>query len=165
MALSVRPALPQDNQFVHELIYAVLFEQLCADTWDPAIRDQLLNLQIRAKHGSYRVVHPNADYAIVMLDGQRVGRMIIDRSGEFYHLVDISIAPQHRRAGIGTRMVLALCMEAEMMRKNVRLYVSITNPRATALYRRLGFRVIENLETDTLMERAPGDRAQLIAQP
>ena len=165
MALSLRPALPQDNQFVYELVYAVLFEQLCAETWDPAIRDQLLNLQIQAKHGSYGVMHPKADYAIVMLDGQRVGRMILDRSGEFYHLVDIAIAPPHRRAGIGTRLLLGLCMEAEMMHKNIRLYVSVTNPRAAALYHRLGFRAIENLETDTLMEWAPGDRAQLVAQP
>ena len=165
MALSVRPALPQDERFLYELAYHVMFEQLRADTWDPRIRSHLLNLQIQAKQGSYKVVHPNADYAIVMLDDQSVGRMIIDRSGEFYHLVDISIMPQLRGAGIGTRLVLALCMEAEMMHKNVRLYVSITNPRAADLYKRLGFRVIEDLETDTLMERAPGDRAQVIAAP
>ena len=165
MALFVRPALPQDERFQYELTYEVLFEQLYAHTWDPRIRDHLLNLQIHAKHGSYAAVHPNADYAIVVLDDQPVGRMIIDRSGEFYHLVDISILSKRRGAGIGTRLVLALCMEAEMMHKNVRLYVSITNPRAADLYKRLGFRVIEALETVTLMERAPGDRAQVIAAP
>jgi ribosomal protein S18 acetylase RimI-like enzyme len=56
-------------------------------------------------------------------------------------------------------------MEAEMMRKNVRLYVSITNPRAADLYKRLGFRVIEDLQTDLLMERTPGAHAQVIAAP
>ncbi len=73
--------------------------------------------------------------------------------------------PKQRSQGIGTRLVLALCMEAEMMRKNVRLYVRVTNPRALALYKRLGFRVIEDLQTDILMERRPGDQAQVIAAP
>lgn len=165
MSLYVRPAVPQDKQFLYELTYSVLSEQLYAHTWDPRIRDHLLDLQITAKLGSYSVIHPHADHAIIMLDEQTVGRMIIDRSGEFYHLVDISIAPKHRSAGIGTRLVLALCMEAEMVHKNVRLYVSITNPRAQALYNRLGFHVIEDFATDILMEKAPGDRAQVLAQP
>lgn len=165
MSLYVRPAAPQDQQFLYDLTYDVLSEQLYAHTWDPIIRDQLLDLQIKAKMGSYSVVHPHADYAIIMLDERPIGRMIIDRSGDFYHLVDISISPKHRGAGIGTRLVLALCMEAEMMHKNVRLYVSVTNPRAGGLYKRLGFRVIEDLETDILMERTPADRTQVIAQP
>jgi GNAT superfamily N-acetyltransferase len=165
MPLYVRPALPQDDRFQYDLAYGVMHDQLHAHLWDPNIRHPLLDLQVRSKHSSYAVVHPHADYAIIMLDDQPVGRMIIDRSGEFYHLVDISIVPQQRSAGIGTRLVLALCMEAEMLHKSVRLYVSITNPRALALYKRLGFRVIEDQQTDILMERSPGDRAQVIAAP
>jgi ribosomal protein S18 acetylase RimI-like enzyme len=122
-----------------------------------------LDLQVRARQSSYAVRHPRADHAIIMLDDQPIGRMIIDRSGEYYDLVDITLLSKHRSAGIGTRLVLALCMEAAMMRKNVRLYVSITNLRAISLYRRLGFRVIEDLQTDLLMERTPTDQAQVVA--
>src|SRR6266851_4526629 len=157
MPLFVRPALPQDEQFVYALDYQVKYDQLHAGLWDPNIRHPLLDLQVRSKRSSYAAMHPLADYAIIMLDDQPVGHMIIDRSGEFYDLVDISIMPKQRSQGIGTRLVLALCMEAEMMHKNVRLYVSVTNPRALALYKRLGFRVIEDLQTDILMERRPGD--------
>jgi GNAT superfamily N-acetyltransferase len=165
MPLYVRPALPQDDQFVYQLVWQVMYDQLHAALWDPSIRNVLLDLQVRSKNGAYAAVHPHADHAIIMLDDQPIGRMLIDRSGEYYQLVDISILPKRRGAGIGTRLVLAFCMEAEMMRKNVRLYVSITNPRAADLYKRLGFRVIEDLQTDLLMERAPGDRAQVIAAP
>jgi ribosomal protein S18 acetylase RimI-like enzyme len=165
MPLFVRPALPQDDKFQYDLAYGVMYEQLHAQLWDPNIRHPLMDLQVKSKRASYAAVHPQADYAIIMLDDQPVGRLIIDRSGEFYHLVDISIVPKQRSAGIGTRVVLGLCMEAELMRKSVRLYVSITNPRAKALYQRLGFRVIEDQQTDTLMERRPGDQAQVIAAP
>ena len=165
MPLFVRPALPEDDQFVYQLTYHVIYDQLYAWLWDPGMRHSLLDLQVQSKRSSYAAMYPHADHAIIMLDDECVGRMIIDRSGEFYHLVDISIMPKHRSAGIGTRLLLALCMEAEMMHKNVRLCVSVTNPRAANLYQRLGFRMIEDLQTDFLMERAPGDRAQLIAQP
>jgi GNAT superfamily N-acetyltransferase len=165
MPLFVRPALQQDEQFVYDVAYQVMHDHLHAHLWDPNIRHALLDLQVRSKNASYAAVHPGADYAIIMQDDQPVGRMIIDRSGEFYHLVDISIVPAHRGAGIGTRLVLALCMEAETIHKSVRLYVSITNPRAAELYKRLGFRVIEDQQTDILMERSPGDQAQVIAAP
>ena len=163
MPLFVRPTLPQDEQFVYQLAYQTMFEQLYAWTWDLRIRHQLLDMQVRAKHGAYASEFPNADYAIIVLDDEPVGGMIIDRAGEFYVLVDISIVPKHRGAGIGTRLILALCMEAELIRKKVRLHVSVTNPRASDLYKRLGFHAIEDLQTGTLMERAPGDRAQVLA--
>jgi len=165
MPLSLRPACSTDDPFVYRLQYQTLFEQLYAHTWDPQIRDQLLNLQIRAKHSAYADEFPNAHYDIVELNGEPIGRMIIDRSGEFYHVVDIAILAKHRGAGIGSRLILGLCMEAETRQKKVRLWVSVTNPRAAALYRRLGFRVIADEQMNLLMERAPGDHAQELAAP
>jgi ribosomal protein S18 acetylase RimI-like enzyme len=165
MPLYVRPALPEDESFVYQLVRQVIYDQLLGHLWDPTYRDALLDLQVRAKAGSYAVIHPHADHAIIMLDDDRVGRLLIDRTGPCYDLVDISILPKYRSGGIGTRIILGLCMEAEMMQKNVRLYVSITNPRAIELYKRLGFRVVEDRVTDLLMEKTPADRAQVLAAP
>ena len=165
MPLAIRPTQPGDEQFLYQLAYQTMFEQLFASTWDAKIRDQLLDLQIRAKYGSYAAQYPRADHGVIMLDDEPVGRLIIDRAGEFYVLVDIAVAPKHRSAGIGTRVILGLCTEADLMQKKVRLQVSVTNPRAAALYKRLGFRVIEDHQVTLEMERAPGDRPQVIAAP
>jgi len=165
MPLYLRPALPNDNKFIHDLVYQTLFEQLYAWAWHPSLRQSILEMQVRAKQGSYAVLHPNAHHAIIMLDDDAVGRLMIDRTGEYYELVDISIVAKHRSAGIGTRLILAMCTEAEMMRKSVRLTVSVTNPRARDLYQRLGFRVVEEYPMDLIMLRSPGDRAQVIAAP
>ena len=161
MPLSLRPTYPNDAAFVYQLDYQTMAEHLHAWNWEPGMRDQLLHMQIQAKNGSYVTTHPNAEYAIVDLDGEPVGRMIIDRSGEFYYLVDIAIIPKQRGAGIGTRLVLGLCTEAGLMHKKVRLFVHATNHRALALYRRLGFRVIEDLEWGMVMERDPADRGEI----
>src|SRR5260370_7691458 len=111
MPLSVRPTLPTDEQFLYRLVYETTAEQLFAWTWDPRIRDQLLDMQIRAKHGAYAVEFPNADYAIVMLDDQPVGRMIIDRPGGSSVLSAIPILPKHSRPAICTPLILYLYMD------------------------------------------------------
>ena len=165
MPLYVRPAVPQDEQFLYQLVRQVLYEQLLAGLWEPALRDNLLDMQARAKCSYYAAAFPRAENAIIMLDDQPVGRLLVDRSGAFYNLIDISVLSKHRSSGIGTRLILGLCMEAEMMGKSVRLYVSVTNPRAAALYKRLGFRLLEDLQSDWLMERAPGAAAQVTAAP
>jgi ribosomal protein S18 acetylase RimI-like enzyme len=164
MPLYVRPALADDWPFVYQLVRELLYDQLAARLWDSAIPG-LLDLQVRTKLAAYASAYPRADHGIIMLDEAAVGRLLVDRSREYHRLVDITIAPRHRSAGIGTRLVLGLCMEAELMGKSLRLNVSVTNPRAAALYRRLGFRVIEDLETDWLMERSPGSVAQVVAAP
>ena len=152
MSLSLRPAVAADHQFIYDLTYQVLYEQLRAETWPPQFRDQLLKQQIYAKHGSYSAAYPAADHGIVMVDDQPVGRLLVDRSGEFHNLIDIAILPKYRSTGLGTRLVLALCHEAELCHKPIRLYVSVSNPRAMNLYRRLGFRVIDNQEAGSVME-------------
>src|ERR1700744_536618 len=136
MPLMLRPTFPQDEKFVYDLVYELTAERLLAHLWDPNIRHQILDFQVRAQHSAWAVSHPNAEHAIIMLDDAAVGRMVIDRSGPFYDLVDIAIAPKHRGAGIGTRLILALCMEAGMSQKSVRLYVNVMNPRAIELYKR-----------------------------
>ena len=165
MPLFVRPALPADGEFVYRLLRQFLYDELMAHLWDPAIRDPLLDLQVRTKSSAYASAYPNADHGIIMLDDEPVGRLLVDRSGANHHLVDITLLANRRGGGIGTRLILGLCMEAEMMRKSLRLRVSITNPRAAALYKRLGFRVIEDEVTDWVMERAPGAVSQVIAAP
>lgn len=165
MPLYVRPAQPQDGEFVYQLLRQVFYEQLMAHLWDPAIRDPLLDLQVRQKSSTYAANYPHADHGIIMLDEEPVGRLLVDRTGASHHLIDISILPKRRGAGIGTRLVLGLCMEAEMNGKSLTLSVSISNPRAAQLYKRLGFRVIEDLETGWVMERAPGATSQVIAAP
>ncbi len=156
MPLSLRPALPKDEPFLYQLAYDNFYEQLAAWSWDPNIREPLLKMQVAGQRNAYAAEFPNADHGIILLDDRPVGRMIIDRGPELHYLVDITILKQHRSAGIGTVLIRAMCTEAELMRRQVRLQVMVTN-RAKALYQRLGFRLIEDRTATWLMERAPAD--------
>jgi ribosomal protein S18 acetylase RimI-like enzyme len=155
MPLSLRPALPADEPFLYRLAYENFYDKLMAHNWDPKVRDVLLTMQVDGQRSAYAAQYPRADHAIVLLDDQPVGRMILDRGPEIHQLVDIVIDRPRRSNGIGTVILRAVCAEAELMRKPLRLQVEVRN-RARELYRRLGFRVIEDLQVTWVMERTPG---------
>ena len=164
MPLLLRPVLPKDETFLYQLAYENMFEQLAAWAWDPQYREPLLKMQIVGQNSAYAAEFPNANHGIILLDDKPVGRMILDRGPEIHYLVDITILKQYRGAGIGTRLIQALCTEAEMLRKRVRLQVMVTN-RAKGLYERLGFRLIEDRQVAWLMERAPGSGSLMAGAP
>ena len=64
--------------------------------------------------------------------------MIVDRSGDEIHLVDIALLPEFRGQGIGTRLLEVVQTEAEAAGLPVGLSVAKDN-RALNLYGRLGF--------------------------
>lgn len=160
MPLALRPTFPQDEKFLHDLLYENFFEKLHAHLWDPKIREPLIRMQINGQRSSYAAQYPTADNAVIVLDDKPIGRIIIDRGPQFHTLVDITIAKKHRRAGIGTILVKSICMEADLMRKPTRLHVDVANP-ARQLYLRLGFRMIEDLQINWLMERPVGAISQV----
>jgi N-acetylglutamate synthase-like GNAT family acetyltransferase len=161
MSLALRLVLPKDEAFVQQLVYDAMYEQLCAWAWNPQIREPLLKMQIDAQKSSYHAMFPHAEHAIIEVDQQAVGRMILDRTGEQVYVVDITILAKNCNAGLGSCLLRAVCTEAEMMRKPVRLQVLQTN-RAITLYRRLGFQVIEDRQVAWLMERAAGADARAV---
>jgi ribosomal protein S18 acetylase RimI-like enzyme len=158
MSLYLRPALPTDEVFLEQLVYENLYEQLYAWAWDPAIREPLLKIQIDGQRASYAASFPRADHGIIMLDGRAIGRLIVNRAEQEHYLVDIVLKKESRGKGVGTWLLRALCMEAELARKPLRLQVQPTN-RAKDLYLRLGFRMIEDRQITWLMERAVGAAA------
>jgi GNAT superfamily N-acetyltransferase len=62
-------------------------------------------------------------------------------AGSAWHLVAMWVSPGHRGQGIADRLVAAVCDLARARGgTQVALWVADTNPRAQAVYRRLGFR-------------------------
>jgi ribosomal protein S18 acetylase RimI-like enzyme len=160
MGLMLRPATPADEPFLFQLVHDTMAEQLQASAWDPKIRESLLKMQIEGQRISYAAQFPAADYGIIVYDDAAIGRLILDRGPQFHTLVDITLLAKHRGSGIGTWLLRAICTEAELMRKPIRLHVQATN-RAKNLYQRLGFRTIEDYQVGMVMERAPGTISQM----
>lgn len=77
--------------------------------------------------------------SVVEVDGVPVGRHRVVRGEGQVELAGLQLLPAYQGRGIGTALVRAAIAEAEGAGQPCRLSVEKDNPRARALYERLGF--------------------------
>ena len=109
----------------------------------PPVYQQVMAHQFHAQTVGYRGQFPQARFDIIELAGERIGRIVVDRSGTMMHIVDQAIVPTLRGRGIGTAIMRALMDEAQAAGLPVRLEVASENDPSFRLYQRLGFVPIE----------------------
>jgi ribosomal protein S18 acetylase RimI-like enzyme len=76
---------------------------------------------------------------VIEIDGERAGRLRVVRAPDHLELAGIQLLPAHQGHGIGTHLVEQLVVEARDAGLPMWLHVEPDNPRARALYERLGF--------------------------
>lgn len=136
--LRLRPEQDSDTAF--------RFALFCASQPDLALlplagaaHDQLMQLQFRGQAQGYRASYPDARFDIIERDGVAIGRIVVDRSCAFVHIVDQALLPAERNFGVGSAIMAALMREAGQAGRAVRLTVAAGNVAAMRLYLRLGF--------------------------
>ena len=93
--------------------------------------------------------------SVIEVDGQRVGRLRVIRSGDRVELAGIQLHPRVQRRGIGTAIVESLKAEAAAACVPVELGVEYDNPDARRLYSRLGFVEVGRDETEVRLRWSP----------
>jgi ribosomal protein S18 acetylase RimI-like enzyme len=83
-----------------------------------------------------------------------VGVQLVDRPGTHIELVQLYIAKEFQRHGLGTELLKRLFVEARKSNLPIRLRVLAVNP-AKAVYERLGFVVVETTRERYFMEWLP----------
>lgn len=141
--IRLRPVADSDHPFLRALFASTRELELATLPGGAAQRELLCELQFNAQSHSYRASFPRASHDIVEVDGQLAGRFYVDRPGTHFHLIDISLMPEHRGRGIGTHLVRDLIDEASRAGCIVSLYVAESN-RARSLYERLGFKTVRS---------------------
>jgi len=136
--IRLRPERPDDERFLFDVYASTRQEELDRTGWDAATRAAFLELQFKAMRQGYRAMFPAAEFAVILLAGQPVGRQVVDRTGTEIRLVDVALLPSHRGRGVGTILLRQLLGEAARRNTPVRLHVLKTS-RAARLYERVGF--------------------------
>ncbi|RDI98620.1 GNAT family N-acetyltransferase [Dyella solisilvae] len=91
--------------------------------------------QILGHYGAVRA-------APVIVRGLRVESLIRPPEGDMHYLAHLAVSPELRGGGIGHALINALVYAGKAAgRRRMTLDVAATNPRAQALYERMGFRV------------------------
>jgi GNAT superfamily N-acetyltransferase len=158
-ALTLQAESAEDEAFLFEVYASTREEELAVVAWDAAARRRFLEMQFRAMRKGYRGMFPDAEFAVILLDGRPVGRAVVDRSGEAIHVVDLALLGPERNQGIGTRLLRQWTEEAAQTNRPLRLRV-LKGSRARRLYERLGFmRTDDDGLYEGLEWRAPGGEA------
>jgi ribosomal protein S18 acetylase RimI-like enzyme len=90
----------------------------------------------------YAAQHPKATHEIISIEGSAAGRLYLDRNGEKFHILDITLLPEYRNRGAGSFLLGQIMAEAKEAGKPVSIYVEIFNP-SLRLFQRLGFTAIQ----------------------
>jgi len=151
MRVTLRPAHPDDEDFLYELYCSTRAHDIGVAGLMPAKQAAILEMQFNGQRQQYEMDFPEADHDIILLEGRPIGRVMVQRTAEQNIGVDIALLPEHRNSGIGGTLINQLLDEARNAGKPFRIHVERLNP-AVRLYERLGFRTIGETPTHFLLE-------------
>ena len=149
----LRPSTDADREFLVDLSGSTRDEELSQVAWASGQREAFVRMQFAAQDTEYRRHNPHGSFDVVEVDGRAVGRLIVDRRAGDIRIVDITLAPHARGAGIGSQLLGDLIEEARSTGCIVSIHVEVHN-RAAELYARHGFVVAADLGVYRRMEWA-----------
>jgi len=139
-AFKLRPATSADRELLFQVYASTRTEELAVVDWPPATLEGFLRQQFDAQDRHYRQTFPAATFDVVVIDGQRAGRLYLDTAPDETRVLDIALLPEYRGRGVGTQLIGEVAATARGRGACVTLHVERTN-RALAWYQRLGFSV------------------------
>jgi ribosomal protein S18 acetylase RimI-like enzyme len=144
-AITLDPATKSDQEFFYRTFASTRAAEVALTGWSADQQESFLRDQFEAQRRGYLMQTPDAQYWVIRQDGTAVGRMIVDRTPDDIHLIDIGLLPEFGARGIGSTLMAAIMQEATQEEKAVRLFVERFNS-ALHWYERLGFKVISGGE-------------------
>ena len=154
MSVAFRAATREDEPFLMQVYASTRLEELDLTPWDQAQRDAFVSMQFHAQQHHYSVSFPQAEHQVILFDEDPVGRLYVARQERSIRILDITILPERRNAGIGVSILIELLKESKATAKPVQIYVESFN-RSLRLFQRLGFIKVEENDYNFLMEWAP----------
>jgi ribosomal protein S18 acetylase RimI-like enzyme len=149
--VSLRPITPADDAFLARVYASSRAEELAVTGWSEQLKEDFCRRQFDAQREYYSANYPEASFQIIERDGWPVGRLYVDRWEKEIRIVDITLLPDFRGSGMGTKLLRDLQEEARSAGKSLTIHVERFN-RALGLYQRLGFEQVEDKGVYLLME-------------
>jgi ribosomal protein S18 acetylase RimI-like enzyme len=149
--ISLRPVTPADDAFLARVYASSRAEELAVTGWSQQLKEDFCRRQFDAQRQYYASNYPDASFQIIERNGWPVGRLYVDRWEKEIRIVDITLLPEFRGSGMGTKLLRDLQEEARSAGKSLTIHVERFN-RALGLYQRLGFEQVEDKGVYLLME-------------
>ena len=150
----LRPATEDDEQFLYDVFTTTWADEVAALP-NPNLAAHVLRIQHTAQERRFEARYADFERFVIMHDGRRAGRLYVQRTPSMVHAIDMTLLPQFRSQGIGTRIVSDLLAMAARNGQDVTLRVPRRNSRAVALYEATGFRLVTVDDLDCYFEWSP----------
>jgi len=148
--ITLRPITPEDVPFLAAVYASTRWDELAPTGWSDEEKAIFCRRQFDAQSAHYQEHYPGAAFQVIEQDGRGIGRLYVARWEKEIRIVDISLLPEFRGTGLGTKMLRELQEEARSAGKSLTIHVERFNP-ALKLYQRLGFKEVEDKGVYLLM--------------
>jgi ribosomal protein S18 acetylase RimI-like enzyme len=129
--VTLRPASDQDREFLYTLHCATMRDAI-EQTW--GWDDSWQRASFETRLAEY-------DVSVIEVDRRPVGSVWLEQRPDSLYVHDFGVSPSEQCRGIGSAVVGMVVEQGARRRLPIVLSVLSVNPRARALYERLGFRV------------------------
>lgn len=153
-AIRFRSTTPADVPFLRLVYRSTREEEMQRLPWTDEQKSTFLDMQFDAQKSHYEAYYPECDFLVIELEGERIGRLYIDRGEKDIEIVDIALLPEYRGRGIGKMLIEEILAEGQAGGKKVSIYVEHFNP-ARHLYDRLAFEHVDTHGVYHKMEWLP----------
>jgi len=150
----LRPCEDNDDGFVYD-VFCTTWENEVAALPNPNLARHVLRIQHIAQERRFASRYPGHHRFVVMVDGEDAGRVYVHEGHSALHIIDLTLLPEFRSDGVGTRLARDLLAYATERGMSVTLRVPRRNQRAGALYSSLGFELVRVDDLDSYLEWAP----------
>jgi len=155
MLLKLSPVDNFDVPFLLTIYASTRSKEMAVVSWSDEQKRVFLEMQFQAQHNYYLSRYPNASYSIINLEGQPIGRLYVERQEDKIKILDITVLPEYRNRGVGTKLIAEILQAGEQAEKPVQIYIESYNPSAN-LFSRLGFQPIAEEGINLLWQWSPG---------
>jgi len=133
-----RPITEEDVDFLYHVYASTRQAEMSATGWSEAQVEAFLKMQFRLQHTQYIQNYSNASFDIILIDGIPAGRLYVDQKDNTMRIIDITLLPEFRGKGVGSRIMKKLVAQADAKGLVMSLHVEMNNP-VLPFYKSLGF--------------------------
>ena len=155
--ITLRPVGADDYDFLVAVYGSTRAEEMALVPWTTEQQQAFVRTQFAAQQDHYAKKYPTASHDIIVSDHRPVGRLYVARLDQEIRIIDITLLPAERNAGIGSYLLKQLLDEANRSGKVTRIFVEEFNP-SLRLFERLGFSPSEQHGMHLLLQSNPSQQ-------
>ena len=152
----LRTVTVDDADFLYSVYASTRADEMARVDWTMEQKDAFLRMQFNAQSQFYTENYPGAEFQVITLNDQAIGRLYIHRREKEIRIMDIALLPEYRNSGIGSALLRDILEQGKNLNLPVTIHVEQFNP-AMRLYKRMGFHPKEDKGVYLLMEWSPAN--------